>query len=349
MEIEELIEKLPPSEKRQWSYLETIRVSERETIMANLLAFYFDPEEKHGLGDIFIRALLQTRPLELRRNLGIDRPQEVVAMDNERFSWAKVIVEDSTDDNKRLDILVETEKSVIAIEFKINHDLNNPLNSYVRRIESKYPKSKYPEKVKYYVVLTPQWKEPVGAAEEPGTDFKQVILSHFIGKVDTLVKNEVKFTGDEGTRQLMHYNDFLSAIINKKIRINMINRYFDRVKSGNLSVDQIENAFKQFNELKGHAEKEMNKLLKLLNKKTIDDYSVLPVSKDKIESVARYKKGDKEIKVRLNLRGWAVERWRNEQAELKKAESVSYDIKVSMTELAQEIANEERLFFDAQV
>lgn len=328
-----MINKLPKAREREWSYLETIGVAHRETIMANLLAFYFDPGERHGLGDVFIRALLQTRPKHLCENKNVEGFRdrvESIAMNG--FGRANVIVEDSTDDNKRLDILIETDKLVIAIEFKINHELNNPLISYVNRVRSQYPQEKY------YVVLTPQWKKLVGPALEGETYFKQIILSHFIKNVESLVKEEGKFIGDEGTRQLMHFNDFLNTIENRKIRINMINGYFDIVKRDALSLEQIENAFKQLNELKDHLEKEMDELLKLLNGKFGGRFSVLSSSKTKIESVVCCTKGDKQIKIRLNLHGWAIERWKKELGKSVHIESErkTFDIEVSKEVLMKE-------------
>jgi hypothetical protein len=40
-------------EVRVSTFLEKIKVSEGETIMANLLAYYFWPQKEHGLGDLY--------------------------------------------------------------------------------------------------------------------------------------------------------------------------------------------------------------------------------------------------------------------------------------------------------
>jgi hypothetical protein len=319
MDLKELIDKLPKAKKREWSYLETIGVAHRETIMANLLAFYFDPEGLHGLGDIFIRALLQTKPKHLSdKYVPVDVPPEVGKIAKNGFSRANIIVEEPTDDNKRLDILIETDQLVIAIEFKINHHLNNPLKHYVDRVISQYPQE---EIKKYYVVLTPQWKEPIDAAAKPVTDFKQVILSDFISKVKAVIEDEGKFKSHDEAHQRMLYTDFLNTIENKKIRINMINEYFDSVRKGDLTHEQIENAFKQFNDLKNHLEEKMDEFLKRLNEKSDNNFALLSGSKDKIESVAYCTKGDIQIKIRLNLNGWAIERWKKELRDWKRIET----------------------------
>jgi len=311
MEIEKLLKKLPKTKKREWSYLETIGVSHRETIMANLLAFYFDPSEKHGLGDLFIRALLQTQPKRLDRNVNFVEEKNGEGKWPTKFDWAYVTLEDTTGDNKRIDILIETEKLVIAIEFKINHELNNPLSSYVDYIEDKgKEKKKHGGKEKYYIVLTPYWKEPVGAAKIK-TEFKQMMLSHFVEKVKCLVKKEDKFASLDEASQHMFYTDFLNTIENRKIRTTMINDYFEKAKNEitGFSHRDIEQAFVQFKDLKLDIEKETEKLLKLLNEKPENKFSIMGSSKDEIQSVLYCAKGDKHIKVRLTLEGWTVELW----------------------------------------
>ena len=312
MEIEELLRKLPETKKKEWSYLETIGVSHRETIMANLLAFYFDPSEKHGLGDVFIKALLQTKTQDLDANKKCEIPSRVAEIAAKGFNWAKVIVEDSTDDRKRIDILIETEELVIAIEFKINHNLDNPLSSYVSRV-----KGQYPGKVEYYIVLTPSWKEPMGDAKG-NKDFKQMMLSHFIEKVEHLVQAQGKFKKldepyqfeslDEA-QQSMLYTDFIYTIENRKIRITMMDKYSEKVKSDETLLKEIESAFEEFNDLKKYIEVKVDGLLKLLEKNPGNKFSIMGGSKDKIESVLYCTKGDKQIKIRLTLKGWSVELW----------------------------------------
>lgn len=305
MEIEELISRLPNTSEHKWSFLETIGVAHRETIIANLLGFYFDPSEKHGLNGTFIKALLETTPKKLCENVKGHIPSYVSNTSKEGFSWANVIIEDSTDDNKRIDILIETEELVIVIEFKINHELNNPLGSYVSRVNKKYP-----DKKPYYLVLTPQWKSPVGAAIG-NQEFQQIILSEFIQRVKSSVK-ELDGLGNEiSNQQELIYNDFIDTIDNRKIRVKMINEYFEKVQRGEngFSNSYVEMAYEQFGILKDEIEKRVSRLAKQLNQKGTVRFSTLGSSKDKIESVIYCKRGDAQIKVRLNLNGWNIEFW----------------------------------------
>ena len=92
-----------------------------ENVCSNILAFYFDPEEEHGFGDLFVKAFLR------------------MAGHPETFGAAQVNIvrERGTEDGKRLDILVESESFLIGIENKVFHHLGNDLKSYSREIAAR--------------------------------------------------------------------------------------------------------------------------------------------------------------------------------------------------------------------
>lgn len=304
----ELIKKLPELEKRRWSFLETIGVAHRETIIANLLGYYFDPNENHGLNDTFIKALLQTVPKQLTKNKNVGIRPEIEELSKKGFAWANIILEDSTDENKRIDIVIETEEIVIAIEFKINHSLNNPLNDYVNYIEGHSTYNKKGKKP-YYIVLTPKWKEPEGEQAIGNSEFVQIMLSHFIERVEEIIKEEDLFKDIVDFQQYILYKDFISTIENRKKTIKMIEEYFNQVKSNEITTETIEQTFKNINIVKGYIEKKAEELMKQLNKNAINKFFILPASKDKIESTIFCKGGENQTKIRFSLEGWSLELW----------------------------------------
>ena len=81
------------------------------------------------------------------------------------ITFVKVKVEVKTsnvkESNKRIDILIETNLFVIAIEFKINHELNNPLQVYKDFVEKEFSSKK-----RIYTVLTPDRKAPKNEASK---------------------------------------------------------------------------------------------------------------------------------------------------------------------------------------
>ena len=92
-----------------------------ENVSSNLLAFYLQPNNPHGLGNSFLQALCRAS------NTLIDT-QETIS--------ASIRTEESTTNNKRIDIIIETDTIIIGIENKIFHELNNDLRTYWRHLNS---------------------------------------------------------------------------------------------------------------------------------------------------------------------------------------------------------------------
>ena len=55
------------------TFMEILKVNQREVPFANVLAYFFRPNEKHGLGDLFIQSLLNTNCQELDKEKSIDK------------------------------------------------------------------------------------------------------------------------------------------------------------------------------------------------------------------------------------------------------------------------------------
>ncbi len=85
----------------------------RETVSSNVLAYFFDPAENHGLKDMMIKALLRT-----------------IHKEDMDVSDVSVSTEVSTDKNNRIDILLDLPELSIVIENKVDSGLNNDLADY---------------------------------------------------------------------------------------------------------------------------------------------------------------------------------------------------------------------------
>ena len=82
-----------------------------ENVCSNILAFYLNPNNNHKLGRLFFSALLESAG-----------HTELI---DEEFQVDREVC---TDKQGRIDILIETNKSVIGIENKIYHTLNKNLS-----------------------------------------------------------------------------------------------------------------------------------------------------------------------------------------------------------------------------
>lgn len=208
------------------TFMEILRVNNREVPFANLLAFFFRPKEKHGLGTLFINALLNTkcsnfRDIELdniessvkNRGYNCENPFTELAFDIDSVS---VKVEKQTHNGNKIDIIIEADEFVICIEFKINHELNNPLDDYYEYMSNKFEKKRH-----YFIVLTPFKKEPSGRATlffKNNNKFKQVILSHFFQQVKQELQELPPHYTDKTNLYFQYFEDLVQTVENRKIR-----------------------------------------------------------------------------------------------------------------------------------
>ena len=210
------------------TFMEILKVNDKEVPFANLLAFFFRPKEKHGLKNLFIATLLQTKYSELTANSSkfenslIDLNGTITGnIDDYIGNKVNVIVEQKTVskenllrpelNNKRIDILIIAENFVICIEFKINHVINNPLEEY-----KKFANEEYPNKKKYFIVLTPNRKEIKNNAKN-NTEFKQVVLSHFVENIKLNLPPNFK-KNSTTNKYYDYFIDFIQTVENRKIK-----------------------------------------------------------------------------------------------------------------------------------
>lgn len=85
----------------------------RETVSSNVLAYFFDPAEDHGLKDMMLKALLRT-----------------IHKEDMDISDVSVSTEVTTDKNNRIDILLDLPELSIVIENKVDSGLYNDLADY---------------------------------------------------------------------------------------------------------------------------------------------------------------------------------------------------------------------------
>ena len=114
-------EQIPKTEVSPPTFMEIAGYPHYENVCSNILAFFFDTNEVHGFGDLFVRSLYEC----LR--------EETPATDD--LQTINVSREVPTSSGKRIDILIETDNYVFAIENKIWHHLHNDLADYAKHAQ----------------------------------------------------------------------------------------------------------------------------------------------------------------------------------------------------------------------
>jgi hypothetical protein len=111
-----------PDTTRGRTFMDISGYPRYENVCSNILAFYFHPEEEHGLGDLLLSSFLQMT--------------EHHEIETSAYSKVKVYREWGTEANNRVDLVINCDAFTIGIENKIDHTTNNDFGDYARAMDS---------------------------------------------------------------------------------------------------------------------------------------------------------------------------------------------------------------------
>ncbi|WP_394991641.1 PD-(D/E)XK nuclease family protein [Emticicia sp.] len=196
---------LPPIIEQNPTFLEITEYPHYENVCSNILRFYFDTSQPHGLKNLLLKSLLQAIDKD-------DLAEQIIKTERDNVNR-----EVRTDDAKRIDLLIQTDEHIIAIENKIYHHLTNQLSYYQNHVEVKYSKLK-----PLYVLLAPEKiiaqnlpqtlksdKECLNEDAEKG--FKSITFNELFNKVKT---NLGEYIQNADTKYLAYFIDFMTSIEN---------------------------------------------------------------------------------------------------------------------------------------
>jgi hypothetical protein len=118
---------IPKIKGRPKTFLGIAKQPHYENVLSNIYAFYFNVNEVHKLKDLFIKSLLELINSEEKK------------LENKDFNFFKdfdITTEYVTENQKRIDILLQNDEQVIIIENKVYHHLNNDLSGYYNEIDA---------------------------------------------------------------------------------------------------------------------------------------------------------------------------------------------------------------------
>lgn len=111
-----------PKAKKHRTFMEISGYPHYENVCSNILQFFLNPYNEHGLKDLVLNSLVWLVEPEFQ----FDSDIESIEVEREVQTLRE----------NRLDILIRTENYVIGIENKIFHFLNNDLSDYAQTIKS---------------------------------------------------------------------------------------------------------------------------------------------------------------------------------------------------------------------
>lgn len=190
-----------------------------ENVCSNILRFFLDTSEIHGLHNLVLKSLLQSiGEYELANQL-----TETVAVRREETTIA----------GKRIDIVVECDGLVIAIENKIYHWLHNDLEEYHRHIG--FTKSTTSKKLLIVLSLRPENIQT--------GNFKNLTYEALIPVIRKNLESHIA-TGKN--HYITYLNDFITTIENLYKPIPMNKEMFHFIADNYSAIEQIQREYKSF-------------------------------------------------------------------------------------------------------
>ena len=182
--------KIPPRVKREKSFMNIAGIGHLENNWSLIYAYFFNPKEKHQLGRLFIDTFKAL----------IERESSKTVPQLDTFS---IIREHSTEDEKRIDLLIKNEKEAIIIENKVHAKLYNPLPSYWESV-------KVPEINKRGVLLS---LVPIKNTNK----FVNITHKEFANEI---IKNIPTYFQSADSKSLLLLQEFVQNIYNETYAMN---------------------------------------------------------------------------------------------------------------------------------
>ena len=225
-EVKKLLEEFEdiPKELILPTYLEICKYPYHrfEEICSRILKFYFIPSNEHGFNGLFINTLL-----EILIN-------KKIADKTWKYHFSKLKVNTEVfHENKRIDLTIEGDNFVIGIENKISAGLNNPLETYKRKLQE------YNKEHTIGIILS------INKIQNRLIDgFYYINYFEFFNKIRQELGYYLKNCND---RYLAYLNDFMTTIENmdqkKYLNTELDNYFFNNSEK----VDELLRKYSEFN------------------------------------------------------------------------------------------------------
>ncbi len=177
---------LPDRIERPRTFMDIAGYPHYENVCSNILAFFLDPGEPHGLGTLVLDALASAG--------------SIVATDGGIGANVSVEREVSTEAGNRIDILIESDTQAVLIENKIFAAVGNPFADYAAHLERRTSN----DRGKHKILLT---LFPTGEGREWG--FANLTYAEFVDWIRSLLG---RYVSSADTRYLTMFLDFLNTL-----------------------------------------------------------------------------------------------------------------------------------------
>ncbi len=280
--------KLPGRIERPQTFMEIGGYPHYENVCSNFLAFFFDPEGSHGLGSLFLDALLDS----------------VSVAGEEKGFGGNVSVEREvgTAAGNRIDIFIQSDSYVVLIENKIFAAAVNPFDDYAAYLDSLKDEDgvAYENKIKILLTLYPSREGEVQG-------FVNLTHADFASAVRSLLEHHVS---EADTRYLTLMLDFLNTLehLGERTRMNQ-----ELVKLLGERKGEVEKLLTGINEVRGEMRGKARDLGKLIDVKSYQNVwqgdwrPTVSLQHALIHDVYKDKKQYVSIDTAISPSGWEIQ------------------------------------------
>ena len=216
---------LPGYVERPRTFMEIAGYPHYENVSSNILAFFMDPEESHGLGPLILDALASA----------------VSIADADEGVGGNVSVERevSTDAGNRIDVLIESDDRVILLENKIYAGASNPFDDYAGYLDRISD-----GRAKHKILLT---LYPTNEGSK--WDFTNLTHEELVAQIRSLLGH---YVSRADARHLTMFLDFLNTLENLRKGTRMDKQFVKFLAERDDDVRNFLNDLKSFrDELRG--------------------------------------------------------------------------------------------------
>ena len=192
--------RLPARVERLPTFMEIAGYPHYENVCSNVLSFYLDPEQPHGLGTLLLDALARVGGIApegegVGGNVSIER-------------------EVTTGAGNRIDLMIESDAHAIVIENKIRAGINNPFADYSKYLDRRTPEGR--EKHRLLLTLAP-------TDEGSRWGFANITYTELVAQIRAMLG---RYVSGADTRYLTLLLDFLNTLENLHKETRMDERLF---------------------------------------------------------------------------------------------------------------------------
>jgi hypothetical protein len=289
-------QQVPKGPERLPTLLEITRYPHYEDVCSNILEFYLDPKNPHGLGALFLKAIACIGKIEDQQGISAN---------------VKVTREKYTKTGKRIDILVESDTHAVLIENKIGARIDNPFCEYSKHLDS----LQQPYKHKLLLTLKPDKRD---VAQYCG--FDNITHEQLVKKIRDLLGAHV---ANADTRYLTFMLDFLNTLDYLREGMVMNPEFVEFLSSRQREAEDFLEQIRAFKgELRATRITPLGRLIDVGDFRNVrqskyrEDYKVFDILVHEIEYSSDYKVA---IDTQVNPRGWKIQIFPRESDSVKLA------------------------------